>query len=134
MIEERSVGRLGQSLGSISYKYDILGRCTATTNYNEIGKVEERFNTVYDDENFKTYDYYSDSNVKLNSIKEVLLDNQGRKHIEAILDGQDRVLEKNVYLYDAKGKLKEVKSYDMLRRGREGKSEIPIRVNTYEYD
>ena len=134
VIEERSVGRLGQSLGSISYKYDILGRCIATTSYNEIGKVDERFNTVYDDENFKTYDYYSDSNVKLNSIREILLDNQGRKYIEAILDGQDRVLEKNVYLYDAKGKLKEVKNYDMLRRGREGKSEIPIRVNTYEYD
>ena len=132
--EERSVGRLGQSLGSIDYKYDILGRCIATTNYNEIGTVEKRYNTIYDDENFKTYDYYSDSNVKLNSIKEVLLDNQGRKYVETILDGDDRVLEKNVYLYDNKGRLKEIKQYDMLRRGREGKSEIPIRVNTYEYD
>ena len=55
-------------------------------------------------------------------------------YIETILDGQDRVLEKNVYLYDDKGRIKEIKYYDMLRRGREGKSEIPIRVSTYEYD
>ena len=51
-----------------------------------------------------------------------------------ILDGQDRVLEKNVYLYDNKERIKEIKCYDMLRRGREGKDEIPIRVSTYEYD
>ena len=68
------------------------------------------------------------------SIKEILLDNQGRKYVEAILDGQDRVLEKNVYFYDDKGRVEEIKQYDMLRRGREGINEIPIRVNTYEYD
>ena len=54
--------------------------------------------------------------------------------MEAILDGQDRLLEKSVYLYDTKGRIKEVKYYDMLRRGREGKDEIPIRAHTYEYD
>ena len=91
-------------------------------------------NTVFDDDDFKTYDYFSDSVVKLSSIKEVLLDNQGRKYVEAILDGQDRVLEKNVYFYDDKGRVEEIKQYDMLRRGREGINEIPIRVNTYEYD
>ena len=62
------------------------------------------------------------------------MDNQGRKYVETILDGQDRVLEKNVYLYDNQERIKEIKGYDMLRRGREGKDEIPIRVNTYEYD
>ena len=134
LVEEKSVGRLGKSLGSKIYKYDILGRRVSTTSYNEEGIVEKIFNTVYDDENFKTYDYYSDSNVKLNSIREVLLDNQGRKYVETILDGQDRVLEKNVYLYDNKERIKEIKCYDMLRRGRIGKDEIPIRVSTYEYD
>ena len=93
LVEEESVGRLGQSLGSKIYKYDILGRRVSTTSYNEEGTVEKIYNTVYDDENFKTYDYYSDSNVKLNSIREVLLDNQGRKYVETIMDGQDRVLE-----------------------------------------
>ena len=68
------------------------------------------------------------------SIREVLLNNQGRKYVETILDGQDRVLEKNAYLYDNQERIKEIKCYDMLRRGREGKDEIPIRVNTYEYD
>ena len=55
----------------------------------------------YDDDNFKTYDYYSDSTLKLVSMKEVLLDNQGRTYVEAILDGEERVLEKNVYYYDS---------------------------------
>jgi len=108
LVEERSVGRLGQSLGSKIHKYDILGRRVSTTLYNEEGTVEKIYNTVYDDENFKTYDYYSDSNVKLNSIREVLLDNQGRKYVETILDGQDRVLEKNVYLYDNQERIKEI--------------------------
>ena len=134
LIEERSVGRLGQSLESKIYEYDILGRRVSTTIYNEEGVVEKTYNTVFNDDNFKTYDYYSDSNVKLNLIREVLLDNQGRRYVEAILDGQDRVLEKNVYFYDNKGRVIEVKQYDMLRRGRQGKNEIPIRVNTYEYD
>ena len=62
------------------------------------------------------------------------MDNQGRTYVEAVLDGQDKVLEKNVFFYDNEGRIKEVKNYDMLRRGRQGKNEIPIRVNTYEYD
>jgi len=134
LTQEQTVGRLGQTLGSKTYKYDILGRRVATTIYNEEGTIQKIYNTVFDDDNFKTYDYYSDSDVKLSSIKEVLLDNQGRKYVEAILDGQDRVLEKNVYFYDKKGRVQEIKQYDMLRRGREGINEIPIRVNTYEYD
>ena len=134
LTQEQTVGRLGQTLGSKTYKYDILGRRVATTVYNEEGTIQKIYNTVFDDDNFKTYDYYSDSDVKLSSIKEVLLDNQGRKYVEAILDGQDRVLEKNVYFYDKKGRVQEIKQYDMLRRGREGINEIPIRVNTYEYD
>ena len=134
LTEERSVGRFGQSLGSKTYEYDILGRRVSTVVYNEKGTVEKIYNTVFDDENFKTFDYYSDSNIKLNSIREVLLDNQGRTYVEAVLDGQDKVLEKNVFFYDNEGRIKEVKNYDMLRRGRQGKNEIPIRVNTYEYD
>ena len=114
LVEEKSVGRLGQSLGSEIHKYDILGRRVSTTSYNEKGTVEKIYNTVYDDENFKTYDYYSDSSVKLNSTREVLLDNQGRKYVETILDGQDRVLEKNVYLYDNQERIKEIKCYDCL--------------------
>ena len=54
-------------------------------------------------------------------------------YIEAVLDEKERVLEKNVYYYDNKGRVAEVRKYDMVRRGRTGDREIPIRVNTYEY-
>jgi hypothetical protein len=121
-------------MGSKAYKYDILGRKIKTIVYNENGKIEETLNTVYDDDNFKTYDYYSDSTLKLASMREVLLDNQGRTYIEAILDGEERVLEKNVYYYDKKDRIAQIKQYDMIRRGRHEDREIPIRVNTYEYE
>ena len=35
---------------------------------------------------------------------------------------------------EARPAWQEIKQYDMLRRGRKGKNEIPIRVSTYEYD
>ena len=89
---------------------------------------------MFDDDNFKTYDYRSDSILTLGALREVLLDNEGRLYIEAILDGKEKVLEKNVYYYSQNGQLQEIKQYDMLRRGRKGKNEIPIRVSTYEYD
>jgi len=134
LTHEVSVGRLGQSMGSKAYEYDILGRKIKTIVYNENGMIEETLNTVYDDDNFKTYDYYSDSTLKLASMREVLLDNQGRTYIEAILDGEERVLEKNVYYYDKKDRIAQIKQYDMIRRGRHDDREIPIRVNTYEYE
>ena len=92
------------------HKYDILGRRTATTLYGNSGLKEQIYDTVYDDENFKIYTYYSDSLIYLSAISEVLLDNQGRKHIEAILDGKNKVLEKNVYDYDLKGRISEIKA------------------------
>ena len=130
---EVSVGRLGRSFGSKTYEYDILGRRINTVVYNENGTVEEKFNTVFDDNNFKIYDYYSDSLSNLRTLREVLLNNEGRMYIEAVLDEKERVLEKNVYYYDNKGRVAEVRQYDMIRRGRTGNREIPIRVNTYEY-
>ena len=134
LTHEVFVGRLGQSMGSKTYKYDILGRKIKTILYNENGVIEETLTTIYDDDNFKTYDYYSDSTLNLASMKEVLLDNQGRIYVEAILDGEERVLEKNVYYYDEKGRIAQIKQYDMIRRGRHEDREIPIRVNTYEYE
>ena len=35
---------------------------------------------------------------------EVLLNNEGRMYIEAVLDEKERVLEKNVYYYDLRNK------------------------------
>ena len=134
LTQEVSVGRLGQAFGSRTYEYDILGRRVGTTSYNEYGTIEERLSTVFDDDNFKTYDYRSDSILTLGALREVLLDNEGRLYIEAILDGKEKVLEKNVYYYDGQGRVSEIRQYDMVRRGRTGEREIPIRVNTYEYD
>ena len=134
LTHETSSGRLGKSLGSRSHEYDILDRRIKTKVYNSNGVIEETFNTVYDDEAFKTYYYYTDSTLKLSSMTEVLLDNKGRVYVEARLDGEERVLEKNVYYYDKKDRIALVKQYDMLRRGRKEDKQIPIKVNTYEYD
>ena len=58
--------------GSRTYDYDILGRRIGTTSYNEYGTIEEKLNTVFDDDNFKTYDYRSDSLLTLSALREVL--------------------------------------------------------------
>ena len=131
---EVSSGRLGQSIGSKTYEYDSLGRKIKTLSYNENGIIEEIFTTVFDDDSFISYDYYSDSLVTLSSVRETLLDNNGRPYVEAILDGEERLLAKNVYYYDNKGRIIEIKKFDMIRRGRLEDKEIPIKVHTYEYE
>ena len=134
LTHEISTGRLGSSLGSKTYEYDRLGRKTKTTIFNEKGAIEKTYDTVFDDEGHVFYDYYSDSLVNFSAIKETRLDSKGRTYIEAILDGQDRLLEKNVFYYDEKDRVVEIKKYDMLRRNISEDYKVPIRVHTYEYD
>jgi hypothetical protein len=131
---KNSVGRLGQSIGSKSYEYDILGRQVKTNTYSKSGVLDQTLNIVYDDDNFKIFDYYSDSILKLASMKEVLLNNMGKPYIETILDGEENVLEKNVYYYDGNNRIVKIKQYDMTIRGKDNDREIPIRLHTYEYD
>ena len=100
----------------------------------EKGELEKTYNTVIDDENHVFYDYYSDSLVNFLAIKETRLDNKGRVFIEAILDGQDRLLEKNVFYYDQNERIVEVKKYDMIRKNVSEDYKIPVQVHTYEYD
>tara|TARA_A100001037_G_scaffold305053_1_gene343819 strand:+ start:16708 stop:17775 length:1068 start_codon:yes stop_codon:yes gene_type:complete len=133
MTHEISLERLGKSLGSISFEYDVLGRRTKSTFYNSDGLIEETINKVYDDNNFKHYEYLADSTLKLISKKELLLDDMGRPYIEAVLDGEETLLEKNVYSYDANGLLRQMKQYDMVRRGQNDRK-IPVRLQTYEYE
>ena len=57
----------------------------------------------------------------------------GRAYIEAVLDGEETLLEKNVYSYDDNGLLIQMKQYDMVRRGRNDRK-IPVRLQTYEYE
>ena len=85
------------------------------------------------DNNFKHYKYLADSTLKLISKKELLLDDMGRAYIEAVLDGEETLLEKNVYSYDDNGLLIQMKQYDMVRRGRNDRK-IPVRLQTYEYE
>ena len=134
LIHQISVGRLGQSIGSKTFEYDSLGRKIKTTIYNESGILQEILSTVFDDDNFISYDYYSDSIVNLSSLREMRLDSRGRPYIEAILDGDEKLLEKNVYFYDEIDRIVELKNYDMIRRGRSENYEIPVKVHTYEYE
>ena len=133
LTHETSVGRLGQSIGSKAYEYDILGRRTKSTIYNSNGVIEETLTDIFDDDNFKYYEYLADSTLKLISKKEMLLDHRGRPYIEVMLDGEERVLEKNVYSYDEKGRIAQIKQYDMIRRWRDDQK-IPVKVMTYEYE
>jgi len=61
------------------------------------------------------------------------LDHRGRPYIGVILDGEERVLEKNVYSYDEKSRLVQIKQYDMIRRSHDDQK-IPVKVMTYEYE
>ena len=72
--------------------------------------------------------------VNFSAQRETLLDNKGRTYIEAILDGQERLLEKNVYYYDVNDRIIEIKKYDMIKRDLSEEYKIPIRVHTYEYE
>ena len=95
--------------------------------------IEETLTNIFNDESFKYYEYLADSTLKLISKKEMLLDHRGRPYVEVILAGEERVLEKNVYSYDEKGRILQTKQYDMIRRWHDDQK-IPIKVMTYEYE
>ncbi len=127
-------GYLGESLGSTVLGYDVSNRKIKKTLFNEKGAIEKVYNTVFDDENYIYYDYYSDSLVDFSLRKETRLDNKGRIYVEALVDDQERLFEKNVYYYDNNNNIIEIKQYDMIRREISEKYKIPIRVHTYEYE
>ena len=131
---EVTVDRFGKSLGSKRYEYDFLGRKTKKVIYNKSGLTDRTLITVYDDDNFKIYDYYSDPLMKILSTREVILDDLDRIYIELMLEGDEKVLEKSVYYYDKKNRISKIKKYDMVRKGKEHKNKIPIILHTYEYD
>ena len=133
LIKEISVGENGKSIGSKSYNYDILGRKTQIKTYDSDGLLYETLNISHDDKLLKIYNYYLDSSTQLFSIKETLLNSEGNPYIIAILDSDDRVLEKNVYYYDAQGRIDMIKQYDMIRQGQYDNFQIPFKVSIYEY-
>ena len=133
LIKEISIGKNGKSIGSKSYNYDILGRKTQIKTYDSDGLLYETLNISYDDKLLKVYEYYFDSSKQLFSIKETLLNSQGNPYIIAILDNEDRVLEKNVYYYDVQGRIDQIKQYDMIRQRQYDDFQIPVKVSIYEY-
>ena len=133
LIKEISVGKNGKSIGSKSYIYDILGRKAQIKTYDSDGLLYETLNISNDDKLLKIYEYYLDSSSKLFSVKETLLNNQGKPYIIAILDNEDRILEKNVYYYDIQGRIDQIKKYDMIRQRQYDNFQIPIKVSIYEY-
>ena len=133
LIKEISVGKHGTSIGSKSYEYDILGRKIKIISYNTDGQIDETINFIYDDNNYKIFEYYLDSASDIFLKKETLLNSNGAPYIEAFLDNKNRVLEKNVFYYDKKGRINQVKQYDMIRQKQYDNMQIPIRVSIYEY-
>ena len=57
----------------------------------------------------------SDSSLEIFLKKETLFNSEGNPYIEAIIDGKDRVLEKNVFFYDTLGR--KVKLNNMICLG-----------------
>ena len=133
LIREISVGENGKAIGSKSYKYDILGRKTQIKTYDSDGLLYETLNISHDDKLSKTYEYYFDSSTELFSVKETLLNNQGNPYIIAVLDDEDRILEKSVYYYDVRGRIDQIKQYDMIRQKLYDNFQIPVKVSIYEY-
>ena len=134
LIFETSTGYLGTSLGSKKYEYDNNNRKIKRVVYNKKGKVENTIDTVIDDENDVFYDYYSDSLVNFLAIKETRLNSKGNTFVETISNGQDNLLEKNVFYYDKDERIIELKKYDMVRRSSSIDYKVPVQIYTYEYD
>lgn len=131
---EISIDRFGKSLGSKLFEYDFMGRIVKSEIYNESGLVDYILSTTYDDDDLKRYYYYSDSSLKKTPIKEVILNDLHDKYIKIKLEGNEKILEKEVYYYDEKNRISRIKIYDMVRKGKGNNDEIPIMLHTYEYD
>lgn len=131
---EISIDRFGKSLGSKLFEYDFMGRIVKSKIYNESGLVDYILNTTYDDDDLKKYYYHSDSSLKKTRIKEVILNDLHNKYIKIKLEGNEKILEKEVYYYDEKNRISRIKIYDMVRKGKGHNDEIPIMLHTYEYD
>ena len=131
---EISVDRFGKSLGSKMFEYDFMDRIIKSKIYNESGLIKHTLDIIYDDDNLKRLYYYSDSLLTRMPIKEVILNELHNKYIVIKLEGNEKVLEKEVYYYDKKNRISRIKIYDMVRKQKDNSDEIPIMLHTYEYD
>ncbi len=133
IIHESSSNRLGVLTESRSYSYDDLGNLSNTKVYDSNGQLLETINNVININDYKINEFIVDTTQKVLSEKETRLDYKKRPKVVAIIDGNNRLLEKKIFSYDSLERISEIREYDMLRRGAEDR-EIPIRVLVYEYD
>lgn len=133
LINEITTERLGKSQESKSHKYDGLGRRIKTIIYNSDGLPIKKVNKVYLELDLRISETHTDSSGSILSEIETRLDQENRPFVQAIIDEKGRLTEKRVFKYDFQGRIVSLKSYDMLRRGKDDQ-EIPITIMTYEYE
>ena len=133
LVNEITVERLGKSQESRSYEYDGFGRRKKTIVYNSDGLPIKTINKIYRELDSRITEVQTDSAGSVFMEIETRLDKENRPFVKAIIDEKGRLTEKQVYKYDIKNRVASIKSYDMLRRGKNDQ-EIPITVMTYEYE
>ena len=133
LVSENTVERLGKSQESKSYEYDGFGRRIKTIVYNSDGLLMGTINKIYRELDSRITEVQADSSGSAFMEIETRLDQENRPFVQAVIDEEGRLTEKRVFKYDIQNRVVSIKSYDMLRRGKDDQ-EIPITVMTYEYE
>ena len=133
LVSEITVERLGKSQESKSYEYDGFGRRIKTIVYNSDGLLMGTINKIYRELDSRITEVRADSSGSAFMEIETRLDQENRPFVQAVIDEEGRLTEKRVFKYDINNRVASIKSYDMLRRGKDDQ-EIPITVMTYEYE
>ena len=101
--------------------------------YNSDGLLKETINKIYRELDSRITEVQADSSGSAFMEIETRLDQVNRPFVQAVIDEEGRLTEKRVFKYDIQNRVASIKSYDMLRRGKDDQ-EIPITVMTYEYE
>jgi len=132
IINEITVERYGKSLESRDYDYDNFGNKIKTNIYGSSGLLIEKLKTIHYELKQRITKVHLDSSENIINEIEIRLDDLYRPIVEAIIDKNKRLIEKKVYKYDIFDRVSSIKTYDMLRRGKND-HEIPTTLITYEY-
>ena len=132
-VEDKIDSRRGFSFGSESFEYDKLGRKVKINHFNQNGYLETTSTYIYNDDESRQTQIITDKSKKLIRRKEIKLNSQNKKIIEATFDGKSRLIQKKTIGYNKDGRLSRIHDYDMLKPGANGKP-ILISIITYEYD
>ena len=133
LVNQMTVEKLGKSQESISYEYDGFGRRIKTIIYNSDGLPIITISKIYRDLDLRITEIQADSSGTSFKEVETRLDKENRPFVQAVIDEKGRLTEKRIFKYDIQNRVISIKSYDMLRRGKNDQA-IPITVMTYEYE